>query len=218
MPAIVLAAYRFVFAALALAAVLTEIRAALARSVSLANFFSFFTIQSNIIVIAVLIAAGVWALRGGASGDLDMARGAATLYIVTVGIVFALLLSGIDMPTAVPWTNTVLHYLMPVVVAADWLTDPPRQRIPLRRALLWLAFPLLWIGYTLVRGALVGWYPYPFLTPAVVGGYGGVAKYCMAIAVGMAIFAAGVSWAGTARRGAVARSVLIAGLLPGRLR
>jgi len=35
----------------------------------------------------------------------------------------------------------------------------------------------------LARGAIVGWYPYPFLNPANVGGYGGVAAYVIGIMV-----------------------------------
>ena len=48
----------------------------------------------------------------------------------------------------------------------------------------------------LIRGATIGWYPYLFLNPATVGGYGGVAAYAIAIAVafvlvGWALFAIG---------------------------
>lgn len=32
-----------------------------------------------------------------------------------------------------------------------------------------LAFPLAWIAYTFVRGAVVGWYPYPFLDVTTLG-------------------------------------------------
>lgn len=39
---------------------------------------------------------------------------------------------------------------------------------------------LAWTGLTLVRGALDGWYPYPFLDP-VNGGYGTVALYSLGI-------------------------------------
>ena len=60
------------------------------------------------------------------------------------------------------WTNAVVHVLFPIYLVIDWLVDPPGSRIGWRRALLWLAYPTLYIVYTFVRGALVGWYPYPF--------------------------------------------------------
>ena len=44
----------------------------------------------------------------------------------------------------------------------------------------WLAFPVVWTLLTLVRGAIDGRCPYPFLDPAN-GGYGTVAVYCAAI-------------------------------------
>jgi hypothetical protein len=51
-----------------------------------------------------------------------------------------------------------------------------------------MAFPLVWLAYTLVRGPIVDWYPYPFLNPANVGGYVGVTAYCIAIALGFFAF------------------------------
>ncbi|HWZ84284.1 MAG TPA: Pr6Pr family membrane protein [Terriglobales bacterium] len=33
----------------------------------------------------------------------------------------------------------------------------------------WLVFPAAYCGYSLVRGALVGWYLYPFLDPRLSG-------------------------------------------------
>ncbi len=56
--------------------------------------------------------------------------------------------------------------------------------IELHRALIWLVYPLLFAVYSLIRGPIVGWYPYPFLDPAHVGGYGVVALYCPGIAAG----------------------------------
>jgi hypothetical protein len=58
-----------------------------------------------------------------------------------------------------------VHRLTPLVFAADWLIDPPRRPVAFPRALAWMIFPLLYLPYTLVRGPIVGWYPYPFLDP-----------------------------------------------------
>jgi hypothetical protein len=104
--------------------------------------------------------------------------------------VFTVLLSGLDPArlTAVPWDNTVLHYLMPIGVTLDWLLDRPVRRIGFREALPWLGVPLVYVGYSLVRGPLVDWYPYPFLDPTD-GGYGRVAVVSVVIAVVVAAFA-----------------------------
>ena len=50
-------------------------------------------------------------------------------------------------------------------------------------AFLWLVYPILWVRLTLLRGAVDGWYPYPFLDPAD-GGYGMVAIVVVAITLG----------------------------------
>ena len=155
------------------------------------NFFSFFTIQSNLFAAVVLLIAG---LRhddeGRGSLAWDLVRGAATVYMATTGVVYGLLLSGYTdaLQTPIPWVNNVLHRVMPLVLVVDYLLRPPVNHIPFRRALIWMAFPLVWLAYTLVRGPIVGWYPYPFLNPANVGGYVGVTAYCIGIAIGFFAF------------------------------
>jgi hypothetical protein len=143
------------------------------------NFFSFFTIDSNLLGATMLIvAAARWSSER--SLLVDLLRGAAVVYLSVTFIVFALLLANSDVDLALPWVDFVLHKLMPVVVLVDWLIDPPVQRLSVRQALLWLSFPAVWIVYTLIRGPLAGWYPYPFLDPAN-GGYGTVALYVVGI-------------------------------------
>ena len=96
--------------------------------------------------------------------------------------------------------NAVLHEIIPIVVVLDWLIDPPAVRLTTRGALLWLLFPVAWIVYVLVRGALVGKYPYPFLDPAN-GGYASVAAYCVGILVLMVLVCAITAWVGNALGG-----------------
>ncbi len=158
------------------------------------NFFSYFTIQSNLIAAAVfLVGAARW--RSESSRRWDLVRGGAVVYMTVTLVVFALLLSNTDVDTAVSWVNTVVHQLMPIAVIVDWLIDPPRNRISFRDSLVWLVYPLAWTAYSLIRGAIAGWYPYPFLDPAN-GGYGAVGLYVVAIlAFGTALCWL-VSWIG----------------------
>jgi uncharacterized membrane protein len=72
---------------------------------------------------------------------------------------------------------------MPIAAVLDWLYQPPKSNLALKQIQYWLIFPLAYLAYTLVRGAIVGWYPYPFLNSANVGGYGGVLLYSLAISV-----------------------------------
>jgi hypothetical protein len=133
---------------------------------SAANFFSYFTIQSNLIAAVVLIVAGVGLLRSRPMSErLDLWRGAATLYIATTGVVYSLMLAA-DEPSLFRWTNLVLHYAMPIALVVDWAVVRTSAPIAFRRAVVWIAYPAAFIVYTLIRGAIVDWYPYPFVDVA----------------------------------------------------
>jgi hypothetical protein len=186
----ILAAYKMLFGLLGLSAVVTEIVVIVERGRFVpANFFSFFTIESNIFAAAVLVISAVLVLRGKTVRHFDLVRGAAALYMVTTGIIFGALLSNLDpgVLTAVPWDNTVLHYIMPIVLALDWILDPPTGRIAFRRAAIWLIYPAVYVVYSLVRGGMTGWYPYPFLNPATAG-YRGVLMTSIGITVTILAF------------------------------
>ena len=191
--------YRFGFALLTIAAIVT-VSTELANQGRFepANFFSYFTIQSNLIAIAVFL---VGAARPATSSwAWTLVRGQAVLVMSVTLVVFALLLAGTDVDVATPWVDTVVHRIMPIAVIADWLIDPPALAIPFRTSLVWLTYPLLYAGYTLIRGSIVGWYPYPFLDPAN-GGYVSVALYIVGIlAFGIALCAV-IAWVGNAVAG-----------------
>ena len=146
------------------------------------NFFSYFTNLSNLFAAVVLIVSAFFMLkqREPSAAD-DLMRGAAVLNMTVVGIVFAVLLRDVDLGHLLPWVNTLLHYVMPVIVLLDWLYTPPGTAIGAKQMLQWQIFPLLYLVYIMVRGALVGWYPYPFLDPAKVNGYGNVTLYILGI-------------------------------------
>jgi hypothetical protein len=113
------------------------------------NFFSFFTIQSNILAAAMFVLAAL--VRGGErSRAFDSARTAATFYIAITGVVFAAFLSGLQeqLDTHNAFANSVPHYVIPAAAAIDWLVDPPRHRFRTKVALAWLAYPLAWFVYT----------------------------------------------------------------------
>jgi hypothetical protein len=191
----VLATVRVGFAVLAVVAIMAQMLDLADRAVlNPVNFFSYFTIESNLIAVAALLWAAA-AVRGRPNPRLDFFRGAATTYMTVTFVVFALLLADTDVDTAIVWVDRVLHRVIPIVLMADWLIDPPAVRIDLRRAWWWLSYPLAWVVYTMIRGAIVGTYPYPFLDPAN-GGYGAVLGYSVAILVGMLLFIYAIVWIG----------------------
>ena len=148
------------------------------------NFFSFFTVDANILAALVLLVAGAAALRGNQSRELSGLRGAVTTYMAITGIVYNLLLADLteNLQTNVQWANVIVHILMPIVLVVDFLIDRTVHRLGLRNALWWLVFPLVWTAYTLIRGAIVDWFPYPFLDHRLHS-IGVVALYVVGIAV-----------------------------------
>lgn len=148
------------------------------------NFFSYFTNLSNIFAASVFV---VGALRGlgrrASSPEFDLVRFISLVNMVIVGIVFALLLRNVDLGSLLPWINVLLHYVMPCAVVIDWLVHPPAARLGNSALRSVMVIPALYLAYVLLRGSRSGWYPYPFMNPSVVAGYGAVAMYSVGIAM-----------------------------------
>jgi hypothetical protein len=197
---VIIMSYRWILAALVIAAIVVQLMHTLHATPagSAANFFSFFTIESNLIAAAVFVIGAVPGRLPNARW-YDHVRGAAATYMSVTGAVYATLLS--DLPAAVdstiPWVNEVLHYLMPLAVFLDWVFVPPRRRIKFTHALLWAVYPLAYAAYSLIRGAVAHWYPYPFLN-VDMHGYGGVMLNVLGIAIGALLAISAIVWLGNA--------------------
>lgn len=181
---------RLAFASAAIAAMTYQFAATADSGFQKANFFSFFTIQANLLAVATLCLL-VIVRRAERTFLFDGARSGVVLYMAITGIVFALLLSGLqeELQTTIPWVDFVVHKLMPVVLVVDWIVDPPRHRLRLWTAAAWLLYPFAWFLYTLARGSSVDWYPYPFVDVGELG-YGGVLGRAVALLVGFGLAAA----------------------------
>ena len=159
---------------------------------NLINFFSFFTIQSNVLAAIILLVVGIGTLlQKKSTVPFALLRGAATLYMTMTGIIYILLLSGneVALQTTIPWVNGILHYAAPIVILLDWLLFPPSFKLSFSKTVFWLIFPATYLAYSLVRGIFTNWYPYPFLNP-LTDGWGSVVITCFVISVG----AATLSW------------------------
>ena len=190
--------------AVTIAAILAQLKVlADNNALDIVNFFSYFTIQSNLIGAAALALVGL-------AGDrrppwVDWLRGAAVVYLTITFVVVLVLLRGVDVGLQLAWVDFALHKLMPAIVVLDFVLDPPRSRLTVRAALAWLVFPLIWLAYTMVRGPMAAWYPYPFLDPAN-GGYGTVAVTVAMILVAGALLSLAVAWLGNRLGGASTRA------------
>jgi hypothetical protein len=151
------------------------------------RFFSYFTIESNILAA---VSTGMLALRPRRDGRLFRVLRLDALFGITItGIVYAVLLAPQHDPHGInAATNAGLHYVVPAMAVLGWLVFGPRPRIDESTLLLALIWPALYIGYTLAHGAASEWYPYPFIDAAQLG-------YATALrnGVGMVVLMAGVA-------------------------
>lgn len=132
------------------------------------RFFSFFTVQSNLLV---LFAAVTLVLDPARDGRLwRVLRLDALLGITVTGLVFGTVLAPYLNPTGVAWwVNAGFHYVSPVMAVVGWLLFGPRPRGGGRVVAWALVWPLAWVAWTFARGAVTGWYPYPFLDAGELG-------------------------------------------------
>jgi hypothetical protein len=176
-------------------------------SVTVTNFFSFFTIESNVASIFVLLVGAFYLLSKSGSEPhwFLVTRAAVVTYMVVTGIVYNLLLRGVELPqgATLAWSNEVLHVIAPAYLLVDWLFAPGRKPLPAKSIWVMLVFPIVWAVYTLIRAPFVVdevlkrdyWYPYPFLNPNTSPeGYLSVAFYIVLIAAVIGLVAAGILW------------------------
>lgn len=134
----------------------------------LVRLFSYFTVLSNIAIGAVSAVLAVDPRRDGPG--FRVAHLDALLCIAVTGVVYNTVLRGIvELSQAGAVSNFLLHVASPLAAVVVWVLVGPRPRIDLRTVLLSVVAPVLWIVYTFVRGAVVDWYPYPFLDAIEIG-------------------------------------------------
>jgi hypothetical protein len=138
-----------------------------------ANLFTFFTILSNILVAVVCVLLAVRPRHR--SPAFAVVWLDALLAITVTGIVYNTVLIGLyELHGAELLADRLFHMVSPALFVLGWLMFGPRGLVTARAVALGLAYPLAWLAFTLVRGAIITWYPYPFLRVTALG-YGQVA-------------------------------------------
>lgn len=175
-----------------------------------ANYFSYFTVLSNLLGAIGLGVAGLWRLTRGRDQApepvlMTALLNCATVCLTITGLVYNTILRADD-PThqGFVWTNEVLHVVAPVFLLVDLALALGRRKAPWGSVALVIGMPLVWLVYTLVRGELVRdpltqqpfWYPYDFLNPHLQPtGWAGVAiNLAVILIIGLALSALAVAW------------------------
>jgi hypothetical protein len=166
------------------------------------NTFAFFTIQSNLLAGATAL---LLAIRLERTSLLFRTFRLVGLVSITVtGIVYHVALARLlTLAGLHQLANQLAHTVVPLLAVAGWLAAGPRGQTSARAAWLSPLYPLAWLTFTLI-GALIGWYPYPFIDVTRLG-YAKTILNCVWVALlflGLAAAATALDIRLTSRAGA----------------
>lgn len=160
------------------------------------QYFSYFTILTTMITAVVLAVGGIMAARRPVdSVPYTIARLSVLSYAVVTAIVYNLLLRGIpdEGYVVTPWPGEIMHVWMPAFIVLDWFLSPGRPRLRWTALRIVVIYPLAWAAFTLIRGAITDWVPYPFFEFST--GFVSIAAYILAIAVFiLGVASIGIAW------------------------
>jgi hypothetical protein len=126
------------------------------------NLLFYFTIESNIIIAVTTLLLAIRVRRWSALFRYFWLAGIVSILIT--GIVYhAVLARNAHFVGVGAVANQLLHTAVPVLALVGWLVFGPRNRFTWSLVALSLVHPAVFLAVTLVRGAMIDWYPYPFL-------------------------------------------------------
>lgn len=147
----------------------------------LVRFVSYFTVLTNLLVALTTTTLALGQDRF--PTWWKVLRLNAVVGITVTGLVHWFLLRPLLDLSGADWVaDKLLHVVVPLLAVVGWAVLGPRGKGG--RALLVpsLIYPVGWLAYTLVRGAVADWYPYPFLDVALQG-YPRALLACAGVAV-----------------------------------
>jgi hypothetical protein len=132
------------------------------------NAFAFFTVDSNLIVGGTTALLAIRPDRP--SVTFRTFRLIGLVAITVTGVVYHVALASLfDLDGIDQLGNQLVHTVVPLLTVLGWLMFGPRGQLCRRIAWLSLLFPVGWLAFTLIRGAVIHWYPYPFIDVAAIG-------------------------------------------------
>lgn len=135
------------------------------------NMFSYYTIQTNVIVATWFSLAIIYAKKEDKPAVMGpIVRGAINLYITVTFLGFAVLLSFLYQPTGIAaFTNLISHYIIPIAFIVDWLVTGHDTEYEWKHLVYYPIYPAGYLIYCLIRGAIINFYPYYFIDPNYLG-------------------------------------------------
>jgi len=135
------------------------------------QFFSYFTILSNVLVLlccffTVFLAKS----RLGIFFTNAQTITAVTLYILIVALIYnSLLRFLLNTKGMLSLVDELLHVVTPLSFFLFWWLFCNKKVLRWHQIFYWLIFPLGYLLYTLWHGSVSGFYPYPFINVSELG-------------------------------------------------
>ena len=157
-------------------------------AVRLLRFFSYFTIQSNLLALGTAATLIANPQRDGRTWRV--LRIAALVGMTVTFVVYMVVLRPIvHLDGIAKLCDIGFHYIAPVLTVLGWLFFGPWPRIDTSSLLRHLVWPIAYLVYILALGAITGWYPYPFLNAALMG-YPRALGNCVVVAAALLVIGA----------------------------
>lgn len=135
-------------------------------------YLGFYTILTNMLVAKSLAAASLgpehgpvvrFFLRPGVQTAIAMS-------ITIVSLIYNLMLRQLWHPTGgLLLADLIVHDIMPPLYLLHWWLAVPKQGLQWSQVLVWQSYPAGYFFYVMLRGAIDGWYPYPFFNVTALG-------------------------------------------------
>jgi hypothetical protein len=135
------------------------------------TYFSFFTLLTNLIVALVLTFCllapnSSW----GRFFSSPVVSTGTALYIAMVSAVYSLLLRHSWNPEGLDkLADIILHDVVPILYVGFWILFVPKSGLRWKNTLSWTIYPMIYLAWILIRGAISGRYPYPFVDVGQLG-------------------------------------------------
>ncbi|MEO6014658.1 MAG: Pr6Pr family membrane protein [Devosia sp.] len=152
-------------------------------------YFTFFTILTNLMLVLIYVS-DLWPQQSLRWWRSPVTRGMMAAAIVLVMVFYHLILAPTWNPQGLNLVcDVLLHYVAPIFYVGWWVLFVWHGKLKFRDIPAMLLPPTIYLIYAMIRGAIVGEYPYPVLEANRIG-YGAVALNVFGVLVGLTILCA----------------------------
>jgi hypothetical protein len=138
---------------------------------AIVSYLGYFTILTNLLVCVALTMppAAAASTAGRFFARSDVTAGVATS-IVFVSLAYHFLLRNTWNPQGLQLVaDVLLHYVTTALFLIHWWFNFPKGALRWTYPLLWGLYPTVYLIYVLIRGRIIGSYPYGFIDPLAIG-------------------------------------------------